>query len=859
MLKLRLLLFLLFITTLLQAQHRIVKRAETENSGSDSVIVKVHPSYAQVTGVHRWLFGQNYRTEWAAAVKLPLIKISSIHGGLKPLSQGGGMQSKSLRLADKTGKEWVIRSVEKTPEKLLPPNLQGTFAIDWVDDAMSAQHPFSALIVPPLAAAANVHHSDPIIGVVAPDAALAEYEKTFSGMVVLLEEREPAGESDNTVKMLKELDEDNDNRFNTEQFLRARMLDLLIGDWDRHEDQWRWSFQKKEKEKVYEAVPRDRDQVFHVQEGLFPSIAALPWINPVLDNFSGTIPHVKYSLFKTRFIKAHPDAQMSYADWMKAANEFVKAETDEVLEAGLKRLPKEVYGVRHDELLGKLKQRRDNIPAAMSEYYYFINKIVDIRTSDKNELVTITDGPDKSMRVVINKINKLGEVKDTILNRIYEPAITKEIRLYVGDGNDKVVIDYSQAKVKLRVIGANGDKAYNVIQAGRKVKLYGRKDSIQFTAEVERLQKHLSNDTLNTRFVATNLYNTFVPLATAAINADDGFLLGLGFRYIHQEGFRKLPYASMHQLMITHSFATSAFRLRYSGEWTQVVGKADFMFNAFIQAPDNTMNFFGRGNESVLNKKDNYRTYYRTRFDTYEFDPSLRWHTGKTSTLNIGPSLQFYHINQDGNAGRVINQTSIINSYDSLTLFQNKAHAGLVVNFNSNKRNNNILPSEGYYINILLEGYTGLNSYSKSFAQIRPEFTYYQKLNSKGSIVLSDRIGGGLTVGKSAFYQSMFLGGQGNLLGYLQNRFSGQHMVYNNLQARVKLGNIASYILPGQIGLSGFYDVGRVWIEDEHSDKWHQGTGGGFYFSPAGLTIFQVLAGHSEEGWYPYISLNFRI
>jgi hemolysin activation/secretion protein len=84
-------------------------------------------------------------------------------------------------------------------------------------------------------------------------------------------------------------------------------------------------------------------------------------------------------------------------------------------------------------------------------------------------------------------------------------------------------------------------------------------------------------------------------------------------------------------------------------------------------------------------------------------------------------------------------------------------------------------------------------------------------------------------------------------------------MVFNNLQGRIKLAKIASYILPGELGLSGFYDAGRVWIKDEHSDQWHQGVGGGLYFSPASLTIIQVLAGHSTEGWYPYISLNFRI
>ena len=855
-------LFLLLLTfsffSYAQAQNSENSKSITGNF-PDSVVVKVHPSYDKVTHVHEWFFGKNYRKEWGADVKLPLIKISEVYGGLTPEKEGGGMQSKSLRLKDKSGKEWVIRSVEKTPDKLLPENLRGTFALDWIDDAMSGQHPFSALIVPPLAQAADVHHTNPIIGVVAADAALGEYSKIFKGLVVLLEEREPGGKSDNTPEMISALNEDNDNRFNGEQFLRARLLDLLIGDWDRHEDQWRWFVQKKDKGKFYEAVPRDRDQVFHVNQGLFPSIAALPWVDPLLGDFGATIPTVKYSLFKTRFLKDYPDAQFSYAEWMKVVNDFVKAETDEVLEAGLKRMPREIYAIRHKELLSELKQRRDHIPAAMDNYYKFINRIVDIRTSDKNEKVDITNGPDQGMHVQIHKIDKSGNEKDLLLDMNYLPSITKEIRLYVSGGDDHVMIN-SSSPIKLKLIEGEGNKTVEVKQAGRKVNVYGRKDSATFTGNTGRLHLHLSNDTTNTRFVPANLYNVWMPLATAAINADDGFLLGLGFKYTGKDGFRNLPYSTVQQLMVTHSFNTDAFRIRYNGEWIQAIGKADITLQAFIQAPDNTMNFFSRGNETVLVKGDHYRRRYRARFDTYQFDPALRWHTDKWSTLSAGPSLQFYHFNQDDNNGRFITDpASRLNSYDSSSLNQDKAHAGLIVNYVSNHRNNNILPFSGYYLNINVQGYTGLNKYSKSFAQIRPEFTYYQRLNSTGTIVLSDRVGGGVSIGNPAFYQSMFLGGQGNLLGYLQNRFAGQHMVFNNLQARIKVMDVASYILPGQLGITGFYDAGRVWVKGEDSDQWHQGTGGGIYFAPASLTILQVLAGHSKEGWYPYISLNFRI
>ncbi|MEO5562252.1 MAG: hypothetical protein ABIR18_02430, partial [Chitinophagaceae bacterium] len=127
----------------------------------DSIIIQVHPSYNKPGKLHRFFFGENYRKEWAAPTTLPVIRISEIHGGLVPIQLGGGFQSKSLRLRDKEGREWVIRSVEKSPDALLPPGFKRTFARDWVDDVTSAQHPFSALVVPPIANAVQVPHATP--------------------------------------------------------------------------------------------------------------------------------------------------------------------------------------------------------------------------------------------------------------------------------------------------------------------------------------------------------------------------------------------------------------------------------------------------------------------------------------------------------------------------------------------------------------------------------------------------------------------------------------------------------------------------------------------------------------------------
>jgi len=240
--------------------------------------------------------------------------------------------------------------------------------------------------------------------------------------------------------MIKSLDKDNENTFKSKEFLRARMLDMLLGDWDRHPDQWRWKNDGDEKEKSYIAVPRDRDQVIHVTQGILPRLASRPWVLPTLQNFDGKIKDVRYSLFKTNFLNGRPESQLSHDQWMKITTQFVADVTDEALEAGLRRLPASAYNLRHDELLAKFKERRNNIPAAMERYYRFINKIVDIEASDKNERVEIEDAPGNALRIIIRRVNKEGSIKDKLMDKIYDPAITKEIRIYIRAGNDSVFV-----------------------------------------------------------------------------------------------------------------------------------------------------------------------------------------------------------------------------------------------------------------------------------------------------------------------------------------------------------------------------------------------------------------------------------
>jgi hypothetical protein len=825
----------------------------------DSMVVKVHPSYDKPGKLHRLFFGENYRKEWAANTTLPVIRISEINGGLVPTQLGGGFQSKSLRLKDKQGKEWTIRSVEKSPEALLPPELKETFARDWVDDVTSAQHPFSALVVPPIANAAKVPHATPVIGVLSPDRNLGLYSRTFDRLIVLLEEREPLGKSDNSEEMKLNLRKDNDNSIQAKEFLRARMLDMLLGDWDRHEDQWRWRDESKGNTKTYLGVPRDRDQVFHLTQGLIPKTASREYILPTLRNFGSTLYDPKWVLFKTRFVNSYPEFQFSEEEWMKEAEKFREAITDSVLEAGLRRLPKSAYDLRHEELLKKLISRRNQVPAAMKKYYRFIQKKVDIRTSDKNEWVQITGVPGGAMNIRIVKLNKDGKPEDELMNKTYSPNHTREIRIYVQKGKDSVVINNPTSPVKLRIIGGDDQKSYVVTRSRNRIKLYDKHNSSRYYGDLSRLKRNIADDSINTAYSEVNLYNVRMPLTMVGLNLDDGLIFGAGFKFIKQGGFRKFPYAAVHELRVAHSFSTNAYRIRYRAEWIDVFDKTDLIIQAAANAPNNTVNFFGIGNETPFDKAGDYKTFYRARYSTYILNPSFRWNGKKQrSSFSIGPSLYYYSLEKDENRGRFIENSSRIGSYDSLTLDKGKTHVGLAAQFINDRRNNTVLTQWGTMVNIKFIAYQGIGNFAKSYAQLIPEISLYKNLNTRSTVIIAERIGGTISLGHPAFYQSAFIGGHENMLGYRQYRFAGRHSIYNNLELRIKLADIASYIVPGQFGITGFWDTGRVWEKDDNSSKWHHGVGGGIYFAPASILALSLVMGHSSEGWYPYFSMGMR-
>ena len=834
--------------------------AQTTLQFKDSIEVRANLMYDMVSSTHRALFGENYRKEWAAATKLPIIKLSQIRGGLYPTKAGGGHQSRSLRLKDSSGTEWVLRSVNKSAGKLSPDMLQGSVYEEWLEDNFSAQHPYSALIVPVLAKAVKVPHTNPVIGWVVPDNILGKYEKDFAGTLCLLEEREPEGDSDDTPSMLSNLEKDNNNRLDSVTFFKARLLDLLVADWGRHADQWRW-VDKNDDEGIkginYLTVPRDRDQVFYVNEGIISRRASGLAPLAFLEGFNKEFKNVNTALLNGGTLNQQFLNQFSYQDWMQLTREFITALPDSILEKAIERLPESSRRLRGEVLLNKLKSRRDNMIPAMDTYYRFLYHIVDIRTSDRNEWIDIDDHPGGALSVAISKGNAMGSKGEIIFHNVFKPDVTREVRLFVGKGEDRIHINTPETKIKLRIIGGEGQKTYDVKSSGRKIHVYEDRADDVFIDPGKDLFRHLSNDTLNVKKEFTNLYPNSGLSPAVGFRSDDGLLLGLSYK-LENEGFRKKPYGNVQKFTALKSLTTKTVRFKYEAEWLKIAKKTDFLINGFADVPSNRFNFFGRGNETLFNDQGDFRDFYRVTFNFFTIEPAFRYRSGRHLTFNAGPSYQYSKLKTKDNTGRFIKLPELAETYIGTNLTREKAHGGAFFKLDYDTRDSEMFPTKGLHWSIRLHAYEGLNKYSDDFIQALPQMSFYKALNKNASIVLANRSGGTLTKGQTTFYQSAFLGGHDNLQGYLKFRFAGDHAVYNNLELRINLPNFLHYTLPGKFGLIAFYDVGRVWIKGEDSQKYHHGTGGGIYIAPFKRFLARGILGYSEEGFFPNVSFGHR-
>lgn len=819
-------------------------------------VIRLQPTYAKGGVLREALLGSNHRAAWNIPLELPILDIGSVQGGMLPVKIGGRGQSVSMRLRNAEGREFVARSIDKVAGKVWDPKLRQTFAIRLTQDQFSMLHPYAAFAIPPLASAVGVFHTNPRPYIVPSDPRLGPNGHLLAGQPVLFEERPDddmshqasmgrASDVISYTKLFQEIEADNDHRVDGYAFARARLFDMLIADWDRHPDQWRWAaFEPAdEKGKIYRPIPRDRDVAFMRVNGLFPTLYKLLF-EPMYQDFRksyGFLPGLnKNGLAQDRRFTA----MLTQHDWVAIADSMRQSLTDIIIEDAIRTWPEAMFAYNGAEVIEILKVRRDKLPEIAARYYRVIAEVVDVVGSNKHERFEVTRHSDNTVHVDVLKTTKEGKVRKKLYSRTFLSAETREIRLYGLDGNDQFIITgEAPTNPSIIVVGGEGpdiftDRSY-VAGSTRRTHYYDTFAGNRVDAGNES-RVHQSDDPFINNYDFNGFtYDLIRPVGYFGNNPDDGLFIGGGVQ-ITKHGFRKEPFARQHVIVGNFAARTRAYNVAYEGHFVDALRGTDVGLRAQILAPDNVLNFFGLGNDT--DDDEGSSRFYQAQLSQVIVEPYLLYELERGIRLTIGPTFEFIDIEQDDDRFVGTPQAGI-----SRNTFEPQWLGGFEMDVELGTIDNPQAPLQGIRLATSADINIGLENTSASYSTLASSLSLYVSPILSPTVTIATRVGTAHLIGDFPFYDANTLGGTTNLRGYRANRFAGRTSFYNNWEVRAKILDYAGYLAYGKLGLLTFFDWGRVWADEETSQTLHTGYGVGLWTQIINTVVLNGTLGLSDE------------
>ena len=842
---------------------------------SDSISINASNKYI----IPEWKYpfiGENYREVWKTPVKVPVFNILTKKDSLFIVKRGGGKQTLSLRLEDKNGRQYVLRSLEKNIEPVLPKELKNTFAVEIVQDQISTSNPYAALVVANLAEFAGIFHTNPEIVYVPDDPNFGIYRQDMAKQLFIFEERPDGDRSDvasfgnskkivSTDKMLKSINKDEKHSIDANSYLRARLFDILINDWDRHEDQWRWASFKIDGNTIYKPIPRDRDQAFFLNKGLAGRISSRKWLSPRFQKFDEFTENVEGLSFNARLLDRSLLIHSEWEDWQAQIDTLKILLTPENIDKAVLHFPKEIQHIVAKQTAEILKARLENIEAMAHQLYLFLAKEVNITGTNKKDIFEINALNDTTISVTGYNLNKKAEKGDKIFERNFYASETKKLHLYGLDKKDHFdILGQAKNKIELSIIGGenNDEITYKGNKQARYISIYDKKGSNISPLIKKRNVKNYDENTLEYDREAFK-YDVVFPSLFSGYNKDDGIFIGGGplikkhSRYSSQE----------YKVLANYTFLTQGINLHFSGSKIYPLKHIELNMVADFKSPNYVNNYFGMGNESDWQIGQSDEEYYRVRISEYFVNQSISKFIDRNNTHKFGLGLFYKYTDIEETPNRFISDFAQ-NGLEQADL-NTQSYAGISLNYKINttpkeiKKENQfggskMFPTRGIKTDIDFMHYLGLDDNSPDFTKIKGDWVSYTSFSARPRVVYAVKFGGEKLFGDYVFNEAAKLGQNKNLRGYRLTRFYGDASLYLNTEVRIRLKQINTYLINTTGGLFIFNDIARVWLDGENSTTWHDGYGAGLWWSPFDMALLTISYAKSTDDELINFSVNYQ-
>ena len=801
-------------------------------------------------------WGNHYRAVYGTPVEAQVAVLDTLYGGLEVVRPGGGHQTRSLRLVTKSGKEYNMRALKKSAVQFLETTafkgvdgeqyFSNTLTEDLISDFYTAAHPYGAFAIPELAKSAEIYYTKPKLYFVPKQKRLGKYNDDYGDQLYMIVERPTddfngrkhfgnPDDIESTDDVLSKLREDEDYRIDEQSYIRARIFDMLLGDWDRHSDQWRWSvFEDADGTKVFEPIPRDRDQVFANFDGAF--LSSLRNVMGGVNQFGVYGPTINdIAWFNKAGIKLDRALikRSDEAVWLSEARFLQNAMTQETLDRAFSSLPEAVQDSTLLEIKNHFMGRKANLVDIVANYYKTFIKFQMLTGTDKDDHFDVTRFPNGVTNIKAYRI-KDGEKGALLFDRTFRSDETEEIWLYGLDDKDVFRVEgKGDHEILIRIIGGQEKDSYDV-RYGKKIKIY---DSNTKESEVEsRGGAHFRF----TDFYEANIYNyQKEPSSSGSISIsseydpDDGTTISVGYSK-ERVDFITNPFGQRFGFNIDYSFLTKGVDLHLEKTFAAIFKDYNFVLEGRFTSDQFTENFFGFGNE------------------TENFDDTLGIDFNRVGVSRYNAAMGVERESDYGSFFQVKFEIESVNLLDVAT----------ALNI-SRKRNFYLMPQATYRYqnyndtNFVTRGMLfsirggGIDSFNDDTltAFLDSKIEFYNSISQDDRLVLRTAAQTQLTFGdRPVFFQSPTLGANNGLRSFRKDRFTGDQSLAGSADVKYNFRKIKTALFPIDLSVYGGFDTGRVWIMEEDSTLWHYSYGGGLNASYTDALKGAVSVFTGEEG-----------
>lgn len=787
----------------------------------DSIVRRsIYPSSMKQKGnFYNKIWGEHYRNLYTVPIAVPSTTLDRFNGGVEVMDQAEDFHG--LLLKGKDDKLYLLKPLGGSTsfiesdffqEMYNKADFEDTYLDQFIGDAYTIINPYTFIAADHLAQAANLPSTNSRIYYLpahSTNDTIATGGKIEDRLVSIRDMLDVKARKNVifTQQLLDSLKLSDRYQIDRDIYIRERLFDMLIGDWNKIPENWNWQARQEGDSIIFSPIVIDRNHAFTKVDGfLFKQMLSVLALGFITD-YEGEFKHIK----KLNSLGFALDMSLTHGSddnvWLEQAKYLQNSITDAVIDDAFNHLPTGIESAETDTIKINLKRRRELLADVANQYYNILQRTPVIIGRNADDRFEVERSEPDSLHIRIYDM----ETDRLYFDRSYNRKQTKEIWLYGLEGNDSLHVQGEASKrTPVYFISGGGDNAYSFdsdkgikiyAYPEEKAKLKGSGAKVIYS-DLESVHQY-DYEKINHRDISFTPWGVY--------DSDNGISLGVFMTYT-KYGFKRSPFTYRHR--IGYNYLEG---FMYQGVFPFYDSRKSINLEAFISSPGNFFNFFGFGNQTngYKDEKDNYN---RVKITQYTIAPSFHF------SFSNDEKIAFFSSFESIKAAR--RDDRLIGQYypEDHRIFDANYFMNLGVNLQTNKQFSGRISKleaellAGWKMN--LEDASRNFPYAEAKAsmdfRIVDRFTFATQVHGKA-----------LFSNDYEFYQSATT----ELRGFRDNRFIGKQSFYQYSDLRLDMGSLKNPFTPVKYGVFAGIDYGRVWYPGENSKHWHTSYGGGLWLT----------------------------